>query len=328
MKSIFFDRELQIREFIRPQVPPTEALIRVNLAGICNTDLELCRGYMNFKGVLGHEFVGVVEELGPGASRADLERWLHKRVVGEINCGCGSCSWCLSHDDARHCPNRTTLGIDRRNGVFAPYTVLPLKNLMEVPSSVSDHQAVFTEPLAAAWEILEQLHIEPNAKVVILGDGKLGLMAAFVLRLSCAEVLLVGRHPHKLQMAAKLGIRTKLLHNFRPDNQADIAVEATGSSTGLQLAADCVKPRGTIVLKTTAAAGAHLNLSPIVVKEITILGSRCGPFAPALKAMATGLIDPEPLISAVYPLNEGLAAFRKAQERSSLKVLIDTKIKK
>ncbi|MGM9991948.1 MAG: alcohol dehydrogenase catalytic domain-containing protein [Candidatus Bruticola sp.] len=325
MKSIFLAKELQIKEFVRPQIPYGEALIRVNLAGICNTDLELSRGYMNFEGVLGHEFVGVVEELSSESSASEQQKWLNKRVVGEINCGCGSCSWCLSHYDARHCPKRTTLGIDRRNGVFAPYTVLPVKNLLEVPYSVSDRQAVFTEPLAAAWEIVEQLHIKPNSKIVILGDGKLGLMAALVLRLSCSEVILVGKHVHKLQIAAKLGIAAKLLQNFRPDGQADIVVEATGSANSLQLAIDCVRPRGTIVLKTTAAAGASLNLAPIVVKEITVLGSRCGPFAPALKTMAAGLIDPEPLISAVYPLSEGLAAFIKAQDHNSLKVLIDTK---
>lgn len=322
MKSLFFDHELQISDIPRPQAVGSEALIKVELAGICNTDLELCRGYMDFTGVLGHEFVGTVEELGPACSDADRQKWLHKRVVGEINCGCGHCSWCLAHSDARHCPNRTTLGIDRRYGVFAPYTLLPVKNLYEVPTSVSNLQAVFTEPLAAAWEIAEQLHLQPNSQVLIFGDGKLGLMAAAVLRLSCLDLTLIGKHEQKLQVAAQMGVKTQLLSDFKPQ-QADVVVEATGSPNGLEMAIANVKPRGTVVLKSTVAANSNLNLAPIVVKEITVLGSRCGPFAPALKAMEMGLINPEPFISAVYPLSEGLNAFSKAQDHNCIKVLVD-----
>lgn len=322
MKSIFFDQKLKIKEIPRPQAIGSEALIKVELAGLCNTDLELCRGYMDFTGVLGHEFVGTVEELGPECTNADKQKWLHKRVVGEINCGCGHCSWCLAHSDARHCPNRTTLGIDRRHGVFAPYTLLPVKNLYEVPTSVSNRQAVFVEPLAAAWEIVEQLHLQPNSQVLIFGDGKLGLMVAAVLRLSCLNLTLIGKHEQKLQLAAQIGVRTQLLQDFQAQ-QADVAVEATGSPHGLEMAIANVKPRGTIVLKSTVAANSNLNLAPIVVKELTVLGSRCGPFAPALKSMELGLIDPEPLISAIYPLSEGLSAFQKAQDRDSIKVLID-----
>lgn len=322
MKSLFFDHKLQISDIPRPQAVGSEALIKVELAGICNTDLELCRGYMDFTGVLGHEFVGTVEELGPACSDADRQKWLHKRVVGEINCGCGHCSWCLAHSDARHCPNRTTLGIDRRHGVFAPYTLLPVKNLYEVPTSVSNRQAVFTEPLAAAWEIAEQLHLQPNSQALIFGDGKLGLMAAAVLRLSCLDLTLIGKHEQKLQVAAQMGVKTQLLSDFKPQ-QADVVVEATGSPNGLEMAIANVKPRGTVVLKSTVAANSNLNLAPIVVKEITVLGSRCGPFAPALKAMEMGLINPEPFISAVYPLSEGLNAFSKAQDHNCIKVLVD-----
>lgn len=322
MKSIFFDQKLKIKEIPRPQAIGSEALIKVELAGLCNTDLELCRGYMDFTGVLGHEFVGTVEELGPECTDADKQKWLHKRVVGEINCGCGHCSWCLAHSDARHCPNRTTLGIDRRYGVFAPYTLLPVKNLYAVPASVSNRQAVFTEPLAAAWEIVEQLHLQPNSQVLIFGDGKLGLMAAAVLRLSCLNLTLIGKHEQKLQLAAQMGVKTELLQNFQAQ-QADVVIEATGSPNGLEMAIANVKPRGTIVLKSTVAANSNLNLAPIVVKELTVLGSRCGPFAPALRSMELGLVDPEPLISAIYPLSEGLSAFQKAQDRNSIKVLID-----
>lgn len=322
MKSIFFDQKLKIKEIPRPQAIGSEALIKVELAGLCNTDLELCRGYMDFTGVLGHEFVGTVEELGPECTDADKQKWLHKRVVGEINCGCGHCSWCLAHSDARHCPNRTTLGIDRRYGVFAPYTLLPVKNLYAVPASVSNRQAVFTEPLAAAWEIVEQLHLQPNSQVLIFGDGKLGLMAAAVLRLSCLNLTLIGKHEQKLQLAAQMGVKTELLQNFQAQ-QADVVIEATGSPNGLEMAIANVKPRGTIVLKSTVAANSNLNLAPIVVKELTVLGSRCGPFAPALRSMELDLVDPEPLISAIYPLSEGLSAFQKAQDRNSIKVLID-----
>lgn len=322
MKSIFFDQKLKIKEIPRPQAIGSEALIKVELAGLCNTDLELCRGYMDFTGVLGHEFVGTVEELGPECTDADKQKWLHKRVVGEINCGCGHCSWCLAHSDARHCPNRTTLDIDRRYGVFAPYTLLPVKNLYAVPASVSNRQAVFTEPLAAAWEIVEQLHLQPNSQVLIFGDGKLGLMAAAVLRLSCLNLTLIGKHEQKLQLAAQMGVKTELLQNFQAQ-QADVVIEATGSPNGLEMAIANVKPRGTIVLKSTVAANSNLNLAPIVVKELTVLGSRCGPFAPALRSMELGLVDPEPLISAIYPLSEGLSAFQKAQDRNSIKVLID-----
>ena len=199
---------------------------------------------------------------------------------------------------------------------------MPVKNLYAVPASVSNRQAVFTEPLAAAWEIVEQLHLQPNSQVLIFGDGKLGLMAAAVLRLSCLNLTLIGKHEQKLQLAAQMGVKTELLQNFQAQ-QADVVIEATGSPNGLEMAIANVKPRGTIVLKSTVAANSNLNLAPIVVKELTVLGSRCGPFAPALRSMELGLVDPEPLISAIYPLSEGLSAFQKAQDRNSIKVLID-----
>lgn len=321
MKAIYYNHGLKIDEFTRPNVPAGEALIKVELAGICNTDIELCRGYMNFTGVLGHEFVGAVEELGPGASEEECSAWLGKRVVGEINCGCMTCEWCKKHD-SRHCVPRTVLGIDRRDGVFAPYTVLPVRNLYEVPANVSNEAAVFTEPLAAAWEIIEQLHIDPSCRAAILGDGKLGLMAAMVLNLCGCKLTLVGKHKEKLAIAEKLGINTVMLNDYVPSFSEDIVVEATGSPDGLLSAMNSVRPRGTIVLKSTVAADSKLNLAPIVVNEITVLGSRCGPFAPALRSLGRGFIDPRPLISAVFPLERGLEAFEAAKSKNSIKVLI------
>ncbi len=319
MKALVFDGSVALGQVAMPDIPVGEALIKVLVSGICNTDLEICRGYMGYKGVLGHEFVGIVEAFAPGADPAVISRWQGKRVVGEINCGCGKCPGCLS-GDTRHCPNRTTLGIDRRNGTMAEYCLLPVENLYEVPENVTDRQAVFTEPLAAAWEIAEQLHIRPDHEVVIFGDGKLGLLVALVLRLSGCGLTLVGKHPEKMKIAEDAGVKTCLASLWQARQHCDIAVEATGTAAGLNIALNSVKSRGIVVLKSTVADNTQVDCTQIVVREITVMGSRCGRFAPALRSLAAGNIDVLPLISAEYSLADGEEAFRKA--RGSLKVLI------
>ena len=311
-----------------PSLEPGEALIRVLQAGICNTDLEITRGYLAFEGVLGHEFVGIVENVheGPGASRPIY--LIGKRVVGEINAACrrSDCLYC-SQNMPTHCPDRTTLGILNRDGAFAEYLTLPVENLHIVPDNVSDEEAVFVEPLAANFEILEQVHLKPTDSVVILGDGKMGQLAAQVLPLSGCEVMMVGKHEEKLALAARHGVRTFVLddpQSFRLENRrrVDLLVECSGSAQGLELALRLVKPRGTIVLKSTVAAQSTLHLAPIVIDEIRLQGSRCGPFAPALRALSQRRVDVLPLISARYSLDEGLDAFEQAGKKGMLKVLV------
>ena len=316
------------KNYPRPDLQPGEALIRVLLAGICNTDLEIKRGYLAFEGVLGHEFVGIVENVheGPGASRPIY--LIGKRVVGEINAACrrSDCLYC-SQNMPTHCPDRTTLGILNRDGAFAEYLTLPVENLHIVPDNVSDEEAVFVEPLAANFEILEQVHLKPTDSVVILGDGKMGQLAAQVLPLSGCEVMMVGKHEEKLALAARHGVRTFVLddpQSFRLENRrrVDLLVECSGSAQGLELALRLVRPRGTIVLKSTVAAQSTLHLAPIVIDEIRLQGSRCGPFAPALRALSQRRVDVLPLISARYSLDEGLEAFEQAGKKGVLKVLV------
>ena len=316
------------KNYPRPDLQPGEALIRVLLAGICNTDLEITRGYLAFEGVLGHEFVGIVENVheGPGASRPIY--LIGKRVVGEINAACrrSDCLYC-SQNMPTHCPDRTTLGILNRDGAFAEYLTLPVENLHIVPDNVSDEEAVFVEPLAANFEILEQVHLKPTDSVVILGDGKMGQLAAQVLPLSGCEVMMVGKHEEKLALAARHGVRTFVLddpQSFRLENRrrVDLVVECSGSAQGLELALRLVKPRGTIVLKSTVAAQSTLHLAPIVIDEIRLQGSRCGPFVPALRALSQRRVDVLPLISARYSLDEGLDAFEQAGKKGMLKVLV------
>jgi len=316
------------KNYPRPDLQPGEALIRVLLAGICNTDLEITRGYLAFEGVLGHEFVGIVENVheGPGASRPIY--LIGKRVVGEINAACrrSDCLYC-SQNMPTHCPDRTTLGILNRDGAFAEYLTLPVENLHIVPDNVSDEEAVFVEPLAANFEILEQVHLKPTDSVVILGDGKMGQLAAQVLPLSGCEVMMVGKHEEKLALAARHGVRTFVLddpQSFRLENRrrVDLVVECSGSAQGLELALRLVRPRGTIVLKSTVAAQSTLHLAPIVIDEIRLQGSRCGPFAPALRALSQRRVDVLPLISARYSLDEGLEAFEQAGKKGVLKVLV------
>jgi threonine dehydrogenase-like Zn-dependent dehydrogenase len=282
------------------------------LAGICSTDLQIFQGYMGFTGVPGHEFVGEVTE-GPAAL-------LGQRVVGEINFACGQCPTCAK-GLGRHCPTRRVMGILQADGAFAQYVAVPVANLHPVPAQVSDEAAVFTEPLAAAFEILEQVHLQPAADVVVFGDGKLGLLCAQVLHLTGACVYLVGRHPHKLALLRPHGIRTVLLPD-PPPRQADVVVEATGSVEGLQRAIETVRPRGTLVLKSTVAAEHHLSLAPLVIHEVTVIGSRCGRFPPALQALTHDRISVTPLIEHVYALTAASAAVAHAARRGALKVLL------
>lgn len=295
-----------------PQADDHTALVRVRLAGICSTDLQIFQGYMGFTGVPGHEFTGEVVE-GPTA-------WLGQRVVGEINFACGQCSTCAK-GLGRHCPTRRVMGILQADGTFAEYVAVPVVNLHLVPEQVMDEAAVFTEPLAAAFELLEQVHLQPTDEVVVFGDGKLGLLCAQVLNLTGARVHLVGRHAHKLERVQPLGIRIILLPD-PPPSHADVVVEATGSAEGLQRAMDTVRPRGTLVFKSTVAAEHHLSLAPLVINEVTVIGSRCGPFAPALQALAHNRISVAPLIEHVYALAAATDAVDHASRRGALKVLL------
>lgn len=321
MRAVVFDETLKlVNNYEKPVAKNGEALIKVTMAGVCNTDYEITKGYMGYKGVLGHEFVGVVEEVND-EDKTQSQSLLGKRVVGEINCGCEKCIWCYQGLQ-RHCPNRQTLGIWQKDGCFSEYLTMPIQNLLEVPKNVSDEQAVFVEPLAAGLEILEQLHIEPVQKVIILGDGKLGLTTALALNASNLDVILVGKHQNKLDIAAKQGVRTKLLADLEIKKEWDFVVEATGSISGFEMALAFTKPRGTLVLKSTVAASKEFNLAPIVIDEIRVQGSRCGQFAPALRLLASEKIDFSPLISGVYPVEKALDAFEKNKEKGALKVLI------
>lgn len=317
MKAVVFDNELKlVNDYKKPTPKEGEALIKITLAGICNTDFEITKGYMGYKGILGHEFVGVVEEI-----KGKDKSLLGKRVVGEINCGCGNCEWCHQGLE-RHCPNRQTLGIWQKDGCMAEYLTMPLDTILEVPENVTDEQAVFVEPLAAALEILEQLHIQPIQRVVVLGDGKLGLLIALALNAHNIDVLLVGKHQNKLDIAKSQGVKTKLLDNFEIKKEWDFVVEATGSISGFEMALNLTKPRGTLVLKSTVAASKEFNLAPIVIDEIRVQGSRCGRFAPALRLLSSGKIDLNPLITGIYSIDSAIDAFEKNKVGGSLKVIL------
>ncbi len=291
-----------------------DALVKVNIAGICNTDLELIKGYMGFHGVPGHEFVGVVE------SSAD-EFWIGKRVCGEINYACDNCDYCRRGLE-RHCPNRTVMGILNQSGAFAEYLSVPLANLRLVPGNVPDKAAVFTEPLAAAFEILEQVHIQPEDSVAVVGDGKLGLLVCQVLKLSGCNLTLIGKHESKLALAASWGIAV-LPRGKAEASSYNLVVEASGSPSGFDSAMELLRPRGTLILKSTYAGNLELNMAPIVIDEIQIIGSRCGRFQPALRALSNGLVNVTDLIDCVYPFDQALAAFEHASQPGTLKVLID-----
>ncbi|MBA4417671.1 MAG: alcohol dehydrogenase [Syntrophus sp. (in: bacteria)] len=319
MKAIVWDKGLRfVEDYPPPEPKKGEALIRVIMAGICNTDLEIMKGYMGFTGILGHEFVGVVEVV-TGDNRCLIGR----RVVGEINCGCGMCpAYCLKGLQ-NHCPGRTTLGIAKKDGAFAEYITLPEGNLYEVPDNLSDEEAVFTEPLAAAFEITDQIHVKPTDRVLVIGDGKLGLLCALALKLTGADVSLAGRHGAKLEIAQDQQVTAITIEELIIEKIYDIVVEATGRPDGLATALKLVRPRGTIVLKSTVADERRINLTPVVVDEIHLVGSRCGPFKPALRAMSKGGINVKPLISGIFPFSEAPRAFEKARERESLKIIID-----
>lgn len=288
------------------------ALVKVHLAGICSTDLQIFKGYMGFTGVPGHEFVGSVVE-GP-------QELIGKRVVGEINFGCGRCDSC-ARGLSRHCPNRTVMGILNADGVFAECVSVPPANLHVVPDSVGDEEAVFTEPLAATFEILEQVQVCHGDEVLVLGDGKLGNLCAQVMHLASSRVTVLGKHEDKLKLLKRLGLRTIRLDNWRP-KQFDVVVEATGSATGLELALSAVRPRGTLVLKSTIAGDHQVSLAPIVINEINVVGSRCGLFPPALDALREKRVLVTPLIEKIYPLADGIDAVSHAARAGAKKILL------
>ena len=314
MRALHWDgRELTFNSAYRgPTAGSRSALIQVHLAGICSTDLQIFKGYMSFKGVPGHEFVGSVSD-GPG-------ELIGKRVAGEINFACGQCAACRQ-DSSRHCPNRSVMGIVNADGAFAEWVSVPLENLHVVPDHVSDEEAVFTEPLAAAFEILTQIQINPGDEVLVLGDGKLGNLCAQVLQLTGAKVTALGKHADKLALIKKAGVRTIQLSDWQP-RRFDVVVEATGSASGLELALSAVRPRGTLVLKSTIAGNHQVSLAPIVIHEINVIGSRCGPFPDALAALAAKQISVTPLIEKIYALNEGLAAVAHAARPGARKILL------
>ena len=298
-----------------PSPPAGEALVRVRLAGVCNTDLELVRGYYPYAGVPGHEFVGVVE------AAAGATEWLGRRVVGEINAACGGCPTCRARRPT-HCERRTVLGIVARDGAFATHLRLPVRNLHAVPDGMPDEVAVFTEPTAAALEIQEQVRVSPGDRAVVIGAGKLGNLVAQTLAATGCRLLVVGRSPRPLALLAARGILTATAEGIEP-RRADLAVECTGNPEGLELARRAVRPRGTIVLKSTYHGKAAIDMAPFVVDEITLVGSRCGPFPRALATLARGDVDPRPLVEARYPLADAVAAFEHASRPGALKVLVD-----
>lgn len=314
MKALVFDGEIRLEDRPMPERGPGESLIRVLTAGICNTDLEIMKGYMGFNGVLGHEFVGVVEE-------SDTESLQGKRVVGEINCACHQCDFC-NRELPNHCSNRTVLGILGRDGAFAEYLTLPDENLHLVPDGLEDERAVFTEPIAAAHRILEQMRIDEDDKVAVLGAGKLGQLIAQVLNPKSKHLVCIGRNNWKLEILKELGISTIIASEPMQRNSMDVVVDATGSYEGFTRALELVRPEGTIVLKTTVTHPTALEMSLPVINEVRVIGSRCGPFRPALEALNTNSVSVTPLISETYSINEGQHALRRASADDVMKVLL------
>ena len=301
-------KNLSVRDIAKPD-NAEEALVRVLVSGICNTDLEIARGYAGFNGIIGHEFVGVVEKTG-------------QRVVGEINAGCGKCELCRA-GDSRHCATRTVLGIVGRDGAHAEFLQLPAVNLIPVPDNIPDEHAAFTEPLAAACGILERVPITPDDRVAVIGDGKLGLLCAQVVALTGATTLMIGKHDTKLRIAARRGIETSTPREAaKRARHFDIVVEASGSAGGFNLALDLLRPQGKLVLKSTFHGTTEINAARVVVDEISIVGSRCGRFAPALDLLKRNAIDVDSLISEEYPLAKGVHAMKRARTKGVLKVLL------
>lgn len=323
MKAVLFkNKTLSIVEKPIPKIADGEVLIRPTMVGICNTDIELFEGYYGFEGIAGHEFVGIIER-SPGQPQLE-----GKRVVADINCGCGECSWCRA-GNKRHCFHRKVIGIREWDGAFAEYLKAPLSNIRLVDEEISDEEAVFVEPLAAALEINRQIHITPTAAMMVLGDGKLGLLIALALRHSNPGILLVGKHEAKLAIAQRQGVRT--LHIESPDILSrlpetlglfDIVVEATGDENGISHALPFVRPEGTLVAKTTSHLPSQIHLAKIVVDEIRLIGSRCGDFDPALAFLKNKWIDVRPLIEAAHPFDEFGKAFDQARRRGTKKILV------
>jgi threonine dehydrogenase-like Zn-dependent dehydrogenase len=316
MKALRYEnKKLAVTEIAQPVVAG-EALVRVTMSGICNTDIEIARGYAGFEGTIGHEFVGVV------VNAPDAGHLIGQRVVGEINAGCGECELCLA-GDPRHCSNRTVLGIVGRDGAHAEYLTLPARNLLKVPDEIPDHVAVFAEPLAAAWGIVERAHVGDDTRVAVIGDGKLGLLCAQALALTGAPVLLIGKHPEKLKIAGDRGIDVRTLDRINGTaREFDVVVEASGGESGFALALELVRPRGVLVLKSTFHGKTDINASRIVVDEISIVGSRCGRFASALDLLKNQSVDVENLVSEEYSLADGVHAMTRASEPGVLKVLL------
>lgn len=315
MQVLYFDGKKLSFHHDHPTPAPRkgEALVQVVLAGICSTDLEIIKGYMGFIGIPGHEFTGVVVE-APDTS------WVGKRVVGSINASCGQCHLCCSVG-YEHCPERTVLGIAGREGAFAEYLSLPLSNLFEIPPNISEEEAVFTEPIAAAVRICEQIKIPPSANIAVVGPGRLGLLIGQVLIKNGAELTMLGRSSTSNALLKTLGLPYGRVENKASDSY-DVVVEATGNVSGLSHSLRLVKPGGTMVLKSTFAGKTEIDLTKIVVSEITVIGSRCGPFAPALRLLSDGSIKIKPLIEAEYPLKDGIAAFKHAAKPGVKKILL------
>jgi threonine dehydrogenase-like Zn-dependent dehydrogenase len=314
MLALYFDGQPAIKELPRPEPGPGEVLVRVHLAGICRSDLEVLKGYHGFKGIMGHEFVG--EVTAPGDSP-----WLGRRVAGEITIGCGACDLCR-RGLAGHCRQRQVLGLKDRDGAFASYLRLPAANLHPVDPEIPDIYAVFTEPLAAALRVLEAAKVSPSSRVLVVGDGSLGLQISWVLALSGADVHLAGHHPEHLALARPRGVATFLAANL-PAGDYDVVVEASGSPSGLELALTRVRPRGTVVMKSTYVGRYPLDPAALVVPEVSLVGCRCGPFDPALRLLRDGRVDPRPLVDRTFPLARGLEALAWAQRPGVLKVLLD-----
>src|SRR3954447_17530189 len=297
-----------------PPINEGDTLLKVRQAGICSTDLEIVKGYMGFKGVLGHEFVAEVVD----SSKKDL---IKQRVVGEINIVCGRCDLCLA-GLSTHCRNRSVLGILEHNGAFADYVRLPAENLHALPQSIDDDQAVFVEPLAAAFQVLKQIKLDGRKWVTVLGDGRLGLLVAQVLRNAGCPVRVIGKHPEKLEICQKWQIRSRPLSDIVPRHDQDVVVDCTGSASGFELAMQMVRPRGVIVLKSTFAAGKALNLAPIVIDEISVIGSRCGPFREAIRALAEKQVDVASLIHRRMKIEQAVEAMELAARADVLKVIV------
>jgi len=314
MKATFFDGKQMIFDNNYPDPKFNETLVQVNLAGICGTDLEILNGYMKYSGILGHEFVGTVV-------KSNNPNLIGKRVVGEINAGCTKCDFCIRGME-RHCPSRTVLGILKRDGAFAEFLSLPEKNLHVIPDSISDEQAVFVEPLAAAFEINEQISLKPEWNVAVVGDGRLAQLIIQVIKLTCSNITCFGKHQNKLEGLIQSGIKIKIGIESTDEQLFDLVVEATGSNSGFTDTMKLVKPRGTVVLKSTIVSRENLDLTSTIINEITLIGSRCGLFKPAIDALATGVISVDSMVDCTFPLDKFEDAIVHAKKPDTLKVFL------